>query len=359
MLGSAVAEANERKRASICASCWGAGVRARIGQCPGGLANLVQEVVAFGVFGSGVKRTEHFDVSVPGVGMTKVLRAIAIAASALACLAGGTIWQLAFRTPAVDPLPLPSHLVPLTAAEGQRLLAQALRADYQPLSASFESQQRPAFCGVASSVAVLNALRPPERHLTQATFFTEWTSALRVTFTGMTLHELGELLRMQGVQADIVHAGDTTLDTFHRVARENLERGGDYVLVNYQRASLGQQGGGHISPLAAYSALDDRFLVLDVAAYRYPPVWVPAADLWRAMNTVDSTSGRTRGFVIVRSRRRRREATAAVSPMARVRQRCDRVGADAGREAAVARFRSGRALRSRPRPRLRAGRAEW
>lgn len=116
----------------------------------------------------------------------------------------------------------------------------------------------------------------------------------------MTLQELGELLRRHGVEVETWHAQDTTLEDFRIRARENLSHVNDYVVVNYQRAVLGQREGGHISPLAAYNAAIDRFLVLDVAAYRYPPTWVCATDLWNAMNTVDSTSGRTRGFAVVR-----------------------------------------------------------
>jgi len=224
--------------------------------------------------------------------------ALAIAASALALVAGGAIWQLAFRAPAVDLLPLPEGLVSFAAAEGHRMLAESpASTDYPSLSRTFEPQSRPAFCGVASSVAVLNALHPSRPRLTQAGFFADWPTELRVTLTGMTLQQLGELLRQHGADAEIVLAAETSLDAFRVVARENLSRSGDYVLVNYQRALLGQRGGG---ALAAYSAATDRFLILDVAAYRYPPTWVSAADLWNAMNTVDSTSGRTRGFAVIR-----------------------------------------------------------
>jgi hypothetical protein len=38
---------------------------------------------------------------------------------------------------------------------------------------------------------------------------------------------------------------------------------------------------------------------MDVSRYKYPPVWVKTADLWKAMNTVDSTAAKTRGFVLV------------------------------------------------------------
>jgi hypothetical protein len=87
------------------------------------------------------------------------------------------------------------------------------------------------------------------------------------------------------------------------MAKQSLSTEGEFMLVNYQRASLGQQALAHISPLAAYHAVTDRLLVLDVARYKYPPVWVPIERLWRAMNTVaDKTSGKTRGFVVVRGR---------------------------------------------------------
>jgi Phytochelatin synthase len=38
---------------------------------------------------------------------------------------------------------------------------------------------------------------------------------------------------------------------------------------------------------------------LDVARYKYPPVWVKAADLFGAMNTTDAwTGGKSRGYVV-------------------------------------------------------------
>jgi Phytochelatin synthase len=78
-----------------------------------------------------------------------------------------------------------------------------------------------------------------------------------------------------------------------------LKEPNNFVLVNYLRKAMGQETGGHISPLAAYSEKTDRFLILDVSRYKYPPVWVKASDLWNSMNTVDTDSGKTRGFVVV------------------------------------------------------------
>jgi hypothetical protein len=71
------------------------------------------------------------------------------------------------------------------------------------------------------------------------------------------------------------------------------------VIVNYLRKSIGQETGGHISPIAAYDQSTDRFLILDVSRYKYPPVWIKAQELWQAIATVDFDGGKTRGFVLV------------------------------------------------------------
>lgn len=59
------------------------------------------------------------------------------------------------------------------------------------------------------------------------------------------------------------------------------------VLINYDRKGIGQTGGGHFSPLGAYNAETDSFLIIDVAKYKFPPVWVTAQALYNAMATVD------------------------------------------------------------------------
>ena len=75
---------------------------------------------------------------------------------------------------------------------------------------------------------------------------------------------------------------------------------GQYVIINYLRKAIGQEKGGHISPLAAYDVETDRFLILDVARYKYPPVWVKASELFDSMNTQDSDNeNKTRGFVLI------------------------------------------------------------
>jgi Phytochelatin synthase len=212
-------------------------------------------------------------------------------------------------------LPLPDHLVPLTSAEGQRLLrdSEAL-ADYVPLTSQFVTQVNQAFCGVASTVMVLNALGvaaplAPEwerNYFTQENLFNEQTEAIiardAIARQGLTLAELAGILETYPVTAEIHHGSDVSLDEFRQLIRANLETPDSYVLINYLRRAIGQESGGHISPIAAYDADTDQFLILDVSRYKYPPVWVQAETLWASINTVDSVSGKTRGFLLVEAR---------------------------------------------------------
>lgn len=211
-------------------------------------------------------------------------------------------------------LPLPPSLIRLDSEAGAQLLidSQARRA-YWPLSVQFVTQKNQAYCGVASMVMVLNALgvkAPPAAGFepfatfTQDNLLNERTEAILPQQTllkqGMTLTQLGLILESHGVSAVVRHADDDGLEAFRTAASTQLAIPGGHVLANYLRRSIGQELGGHISPLAAYDARSDRFLILDVSRYKYPPVWVTAADLHAAMNTVDrDNDGRRRGYVLI------------------------------------------------------------
>jgi hypothetical protein len=203
--------------------------------------------------------------------------------------------------PHPDPQPLPAELVSLETTEGRALLEQAeARSDYDRLSGTFVSQDLVSYCGVASSVSVLNALG---LDTDQDEFFTPQASRVRsryrVTFGGMSLIDLGGLLAAHGVNAEVEHADDGSVDGFREVVQRNLADPDDFLLVNYERGVLGQGSVGHISPLAAYDLETDRVLIMDTASYKYPPTWVPLPMLYEAMKTTDTATGRLRGYVAV------------------------------------------------------------
>ena len=206
-------------------------------------------------------------------------------------------------------------LTPLAEPAGLELLSTSRqRADYGALAETFLTQANLAYCGVASSVMVLNSLAVPApaasgygpyRFWTQDNLFSsDATRAVlppeQVARRGMTLQQLRALLVSSGARAQAIHGGSLDLAAFRRLVMANQTNPHDRLLVNYLRSSMGQEGGGHISPVAAYHAPSDQVLILDVARYRYPSVWVPLQDLWRAIRTTDSDSGLSRGLVVVR-----------------------------------------------------------
>ena len=215
---------------------------------------------------------------------------------------------------AAETLALPDKLIDLRSGPGEALLLEASPLEaYFPISVAFETQKNQAYCGVASMVMTLNALKAPAPTspeyqpyavFTQDNVLDDDTDKILprtvLAHQGMTLDQLGSILALHPVSVEVRHAADGGLDAFRKAASAALAAKDHVVVVNYLRRALGQERGGHISPLAAYDAKADRFLILDVARYKYPPVWVTASDLFDAMNTTDADNdNKTRGYVLV------------------------------------------------------------
>jgi len=176
----------------------------------------------------------------------------------------------------------------------------------------FETEERQTFCGPTSLAIALDSMgitapTPPAffpyHLLTQDTVFTPQNLAVksyaRVEASGLTLDELGKFATNLGVATDVIHAADLAPDALRSRLRAALSDMDKRVIVNYSRVALGQEGGGHISPLAAYDAESDSFLVLDVARYKYTPAWVSYDLLLAGMRLVDPDSRLSRGALIV------------------------------------------------------------
>lgn len=204
-------------------------------------------------------------------------------------------------------------LIELNSVQGQQLLTESdLKGDFFDLIRYFNTQKNLAYCGVASSAMVLNALPVPKPHggdlgdypyFTQENFFSPAARTVKspdkVAQEGMSLAELTDLLNTHPkVKAEKIYASATTLETFKKRVCDQLNSPKSYILINYMRKSLGQKSGGHISPVVAYHKEKDAFLILDVSQYKYPPVWVPTKTLWAAMEAKDGDT-LSRGYVIV------------------------------------------------------------
>jgi hypothetical protein len=210
-----------------------------------------------------------------------------------------------FGTPKIARQNLPQNLISHESVAGQKLLAESIRADYPMLQANFVSQSRRAFCGVASSVVVLNSLLNSQPAVTQTTLFNSEArkviNPLKVTFGGMTLAQLNGILQANQLETKLIYATDIDIKQFRSLVQKNLHNPDDRILVNYRRHALNQSGGGHISPIAAYHQQSDRFLILDVAVYKYPATWVKTQELWNGINSIDRSSNRSRGLIAITS----------------------------------------------------------
>lgn len=267
---------------------------------------------------------------------------LALATLLSACASSPTAPSTASPSPALNTTtpPNPTVLVPFASDEGlARLSRSRFRSNFATLANQFEAQYNVAFCGPTSATIVLNAMErrrdvlPRDTVRLQAGDLRSLPAGLNpiiprytqdsviakgpktraqvlgepVTINGKTikdygyqLRQLAALLQAHGVTTDLVIAdADRTEASIRSDLSALLARNDRYVLVSYSREAVGQKGGGHISPLAAYDEASDSFLVLDVNPAVSGWVWMPAPALVKAMRTFDTVENR--GYVVVRS----------------------------------------------------------
>lgn len=175
----------------------------------------------------------------------------------------------------------------------------------------YEAQSRPTYCSVATTVIAFNALsiEAPEskflgkyRLFTQEEFFSDNVLAAidrnEVQKRGMSLDDLTTVLGTFPVKVSKYEAQELSQEEVLRSIVSALENPNQVVLALYQRREVNQEGGGHWSPIAAYDSESDSFLILDVARFKYPPVWMNASKFINSMQTVNNNN-KSRGFIII------------------------------------------------------------
>jgi glutathione gamma-glutamylcysteinyltransferase len=191
-------------------------------------------------------------------------------------------------------------------------LTQNSAAAYIPLTEHFCNQSDPAFCGITTLLMVLNAFAvdPMVRWKGGWRYFGDETvllsqcclSAEYIRRVGVTMEQLQQLAVCHGlrVQMERPHNNENEFRTHVREYLQQTENPSGMVVVSYARSALGQTGEGHFSPLAAYHEASDQVLLLDVARFKYPPYWVPVAELYQAMTFIDPVTAQPRGWYVLR-----------------------------------------------------------
>lgn len=222
-----------------------------------------------------------------------------------------------------------------------RLVSSEHKTDFARLANFYEAQNNKVFCGVASTVIVLNALRIKEldsateipydntliathekgyfptknnwqpyfHRYTQNTVLTKSPKSrleimgkpnktLSKNDYGLQLEQFADLVKSNGAHIKIFEL-DKLKDI--NAVKENiikaLDKKDNYVVINYTRKGVEQQGGGHFSPVAAYDQKTDSFLVMDVNSAKYPWAWLDADLLIKSMNTKDIDA--YRGYAVI------------------------------------------------------------
>lgn len=209
---------------------------------------------------------------------------------------------------------LPNTCIDWSSKEGRDLFREALCLGglecYFPLAAQFSTQAEPAFCGLGTLAMVLNALNIDPGRVWKGPWRWYHEGMLDccvplqvVERRGISIDTFACLARCNGAAASVARTeteGEEGLDAFREaVINATSRQSGSFLIASYSRAVLGQTGDGHFSPIGGYHPEKDLVLVLDVARFKYPPHWVPLKMLYKAMQSVDPDTGRTRGYITV------------------------------------------------------------
>ena len=192
---------------------------------------------------------------------------------------------------------------------------------YFSMAEQFHTQDEPAYCGLGSLSMVLNALNIEDtdsvvkhnaKHLTETNLDIHKPLSV-VQRTGITFDEFECMAVLNGAsvvakRAD-AHSKAEFLEDILKVATTGTRT---YMVLTYSRASLGQTGDGHFSPLGAFLPSKQLCLILDTARFKYPPYWLELDNLYDSMMPHDSDTGRARGWFLLS-----RHHTPSVSQVAR------------------------------------------
>ncbi len=248
-----------------------------------------------------------------------------------------TVIEFSYNNFTLSPYSQSMAAIPFDSDEG---IAIFERSDYKKaffkLAPHYAPQQMICSCAIASAVIILNAVDAhsgqapplskkgacyvPETNTLYAQYV--WTEDNfyndNVSNTidrpllegkekvcgayqrGLELDRLTLALNLQGLTAEahhVVSANTDDIEAFRNTVKIMTANPIKYLIVNYNVAIYDRQGGGHVSPVAAYEAITDTVLILDTAADANGWLWIKLTDLYQSMHTMDSCS--YRGYILI------------------------------------------------------------
>lgn len=231
-----------------------------------------------------------------------------------------------------------ANLVSWSSPEGiKRFSETKINKDFFKLANFFQGQSDGLICGPTTGAIIMNAFKirndessMPKTHVdqslrsnlpknydprlkkytprsfinTRASRIKSWEEIYGKPLKGkkdfgLQLRQLHKIFETHGIKSSMYIVNKSLkLEKMRSQFIENLKNTSDFIVVNYARKSLGQKGGGHISPIGAYHKQSDSFLVMDVNPNKDNWVWVTAKDLYESMNTFDTIENR--GYLLLK-----------------------------------------------------------
>ena len=235
-------------------------------------------------------------------------------------------------------------LVSWNSDEGKaRFFRSKYNNDFFQLANNYQPQANPLYCGIASSVIVLNTIRAssgkipvqldasvkkpkalggqvvPYNLYSQASLLNDTTDKVKPRQIiqlknispddadsadkfdpGLKLEDLKGVLESYRLAVEKFPADadiESGAENFRKKLKAVLAEKQRFILINYKSDTVGQLGSGHISPVGAYDEQSDSVLVLDVAGYQNPWLWIPVSDLYASMHIKDGKE--YRGYLVV------------------------------------------------------------
>lgn len=184
--------------------------------------------------------------------------------------------------------------------------------DYWSFSPYYISQQDGSACGIASMTMLVNAARSSQKLKASDALVTQKSllSQVKINYSmGLTLDQLGEAVRKVlaaytlKAKVEVIHAEGTAAQKqkILGLLKENEKSAKNFILANFDQSVFtgDPEGGGHISPIAAFDSGANRVLVMDVDREYYEPYWVSFDTFIQGIYTRDQSAKMNRGFVFV------------------------------------------------------------
>lgn len=169
-----------------------------------------------------------------------------------------------------------------------------------PVASTFKPhmqfQTNGSVCGAASLGNVFRSLG--ERDSSQeAVLQGTGLCRLGICFGGLDLDQLAKVAR-QKTSRTVTVTRELTLAQFREELSHANDIGRRYV-INFHRGLLFGKGTGHHSPIGGYLRDEDLVFVMDVNA-KFKPWMVSTERLFLAMDSIDGSSGKKRGLVLLK-----------------------------------------------------------